>query len=62
MPRGRERHVRTLRAWQLAILRFAVTLDNSDRLAVMAIASEIDRLDPQQQGKPDFNFFSQNQR
>jgi len=38
MPRGRERHVRTLRAWQLAILRFAVTLDNSDRLAVMAIA------------------------
>jgi hypothetical protein len=57
MPRGRERHVRTLRAWQLAILRFAVTLDNSDRLAVMAIASEIDRLDPQQQGKPDFNFF-----
>ena len=54
---GSERHARTLRAWQLAILRFAVTLDNSDRLAVMAIASEIDRLDPQQQGKPDFNFF-----
>ena len=54
---GSEQHTRTLRAWQLAILRFAVTLDNSDRLAVMAIASEIDRLDPQQQGKPDFKFF-----
>jgi len=54
---GSERHARTLRAWQLAILRFAVTLDNSDRLAVMAIASEIDRLDPQQQGRPDFYFF-----
>ena len=40
---GSERHARTLRAWQLAILRFAVTLNNSDRLAVMAIASEIDR-------------------
>ena len=54
---GTERHARTLRAWQLAILRFAVTLDSADRLAVMAIATEIDRLDPQQQGKPDFNFF-----
>jgi hypothetical protein len=54
---GSERHARTLRAWQLAILRFAVTLDNSDRLAVMAIASEIDRLDPQRRDKPDFNFF-----
>ncbi len=50
-------HARTLRAWQLAILRFAVTLDNADRLAVMAIASEIDRLDPQHDGKPDFSFF-----
>ena len=50
-------HARTLRAWQLALLRFAVTLDNADRLAVMAIASEIDRLDPQHDGKPDFSFF-----
>jgi hypothetical protein len=50
-------HARTLRTWQLALLRFAVTLDNADRLAVMAIASEIDRLDPQHDGKPDFSFF-----
>ena len=54
---GNEWHARTLRAWQLAILRFAVTLDNADRLAVMAIASEIDRLARRHDGKPDFDFF-----
>ena len=47
----------TLRAWHLAILRYAVTLDNADRLAVMAIANEIDRLGSQHDGKPDFRFF-----
>jgi hypothetical protein len=54
---GRDWHARTLRAWQLALLRFAVTLDNADRLAVMAIASEIDRLGPERDGKPEFGFF-----
>jgi hypothetical protein len=54
---GGERHARTIRAWQLAILRFAVTLDNTDRLAVLAIAAEIDRLDPQQGGRSTFGFF-----
>jgi hypothetical protein len=54
---GNEWYAKTLRAWQLTILRFAVTLDNADRLAVMAIASEIDRLGPQHDGKPDFGFF-----
>jgi len=52
-----EWHAKTLRAWQLAILRLAVTLDNADRLAVLAIANEIDRLCPQHNGKPAFNFF-----
>jgi hypothetical protein len=33
-----------LRAWQLAILRFAVTLDNADRLNVLGLAAEVDRL------------------
>lgn len=33
-----------LRAWHLAILRFAVTRDDSDRLNVLAIATEMDRL------------------
>ena len=54
VPRN-EWHAKTLRAWQLAILRFAVTLDNADRLAVMAIASEIDRLGPED--PPEFGFF-----
>lgn len=50
-------HARTLRTWQLAILRFAVTLDSADRLAVMAIAVEIDRLGRQHDMKSDFSFF-----
>jgi hypothetical protein len=50
-----EWHAKTLRAWQLAILRFAVTLDNADRL--LAIASEIDALGPKHDNKPDFGFF-----
>src|SRR5258706_8195820 len=54
---GAEWSARTLRAWQLAILRFAVTLDNADRLAVMAIANEIDRLGSRHDGKTDFSFF-----
>jgi hypothetical protein len=54
---GVDWHAKTLRSWQLAILRFAVTLDNADRLAVMAIAREIDRLGPQHDSEPDFSFF-----
>jgi hypothetical protein len=54
---GGEWHAKTLRAWQLALLRFAVTLDNADRLAVLAIAAEMDRLHPMQDGKPAFGFF-----
>jgi hypothetical protein len=54
---GGEWHAKTLRAWQLAILRFAVTMDNPDRLAVLAIASEIDRLGPQHDSRPAFGFF-----
>ena len=47
----------TLRAWHLAILRYAVTLDNADRLAVLRIAREIDGLYPRQEGSADFEFF-----
>jgi hypothetical protein len=54
---GSDWHARTLRAWQLAVLRFAVTLDNADRLAVVAIASEIDRLDGPHDVPRDFRFF-----
>jgi hypothetical protein len=47
----------TLRAWHLAILRYAVTKDNADRLAVFRIALEIDSLEPRQDGRADFDFF-----
>ena len=47
----------TLRAWHLAILRYAVTLDNADRLAVLRIAREIDGLYPLQEGSTEFEFF-----
>jgi hypothetical protein len=50
-------HARTLRAWQLAILRFAVTLDNADRLAVLMIAAEMDGLGPKRDNRPEFRFF-----
>jgi hypothetical protein len=52
-----ERYARTLHAWQLAILRFAVTLDNADRQAVLMIAAEIDGLGRQQDNEPEFSFF-----
>jgi hypothetical protein len=46
-----------LRAWQLALLRFAVTLDNADRSNVMAIASEIDHGSRPRDGQESFSFF-----
>lgn len=54
---GMERLGRTLLAWHLAILRYAVTLDNADRLAVFNIAREIDRLHARQDGSAAFEFF-----
>src|SRR5258706_14863830 len=54
---GMEWYASTLRAWHLAILRYAVTLDNADRLAVIRIAGEIDRLGPRRDGRADFEFF-----
>jgi hypothetical protein len=54
---GIERHARTLRAWHLAILRYAVTLDSADRLTVFRIAHEIDRFELRRDGNTDFEFF-----
>lgn len=46
-----------VRAWHLAILRFALTRESADRLGVLAIANEIDRLGrPHQVGRA-FSFF-----
>jgi hypothetical protein len=48
---------RTLRAWQLALLRYAVTLDHADRINVMAIAKEIDRGRRKPSEPASFTFF-----
>jgi hypothetical protein len=52
-----ERHAALLRAWHLAILRLALTRDNADRLGILAIANEIDRLGRQHKAGPGFSFF-----
>jgi hypothetical protein len=58
---GMERHARSLRAWQLAILRFAVTFDTADHLAVLMIAAELDGVGPgkgpRRDDAPEFSFF-----
>ena len=46
-----------VRSWQLAILRFAVTHENADRLAVMTIANEMDRLRRPTEDQQNFCYF-----
>jgi hypothetical protein len=41
--RQKSRMNRLLSTWQLAILRYAVTLDHADQQNVLALAAEIDR-------------------
>ncbi|WP_245309878.1 hypothetical protein [Bradyrhizobium jicamae] len=57
---GKERpiaqHERKLRAWHLAILRFAVTIDDTDRFTILAIAQELDRCG-RQEHESEFRFF-----
>jgi hypothetical protein len=64
LARGRESHDEAdqshawlIRAWHLAILRFAVTLDHADELAVFAIAAEVDRLGEHCDEERRFRFF-----
>jgi hypothetical protein len=52
-----EGHAWMIKAWHLAILRFAVTLDNADRLGVFAVAAAIDALGGSRDGKRQFGFF-----
>jgi hypothetical protein len=52
-----EWHSRILRAWHLALLRFAITLDHTDRMNVVAIAKEIDRGGRARDERADFSFF-----
>jgi len=49
-----EEQSRQVRNWLLAILRFALTLDQVDRAAVIAKAAEMDQLGS---GHPQFTYF-----
>ena len=54
---GFEGDGRRLRAWHLALLRYAVTLDHADRINVMAVAKEIDRGRRKPSEPASFTFF-----
>jgi hypothetical protein len=51
------RETATLQAWLLALLRFAVTLDASDRIVALAAATELDRPNAPQPTPPAHRFF-----
>ena len=57
MQGSAEWHATILRRWHPSLLRFAVTRDNADQLAVFAIANEIDGLGRHHRDRPDFEFF-----
>lgn len=50
-------HQKLLRAWQLAIIRFAVTLDSADRLNVLALGKEIDRFGRTRECEATLHYF-----
>lgn len=52
-----EWHERMIRTWLLALLRFAVTLENADRLEALAIGTGIDKLNLWKDGEHTFNYF-----
>jgi len=58
-PPEQARHRKALLAWQLALLRFAVTRDDADRLALLAIATELDAPGSHAPALPAFRFFRQ---
>ncbi|WP_234680178.1 hypothetical protein [Bradyrhizobium monzae] len=56
MPPSEESN-RLLLAWKLALLRFAVTHDKSDRLNVAALAAELDRPGGRRDADDTLHFF-----
>jgi len=52
-----ECRTKKVRDWLLAILRYAVTLHDADRSAVLVIAEEIDKLGSRAEEPPAFKFF-----
>ena len=57
MTSRQDTHATTLRAWHLAVLRFAVTREVSDMQATWAIAAEVDRLGTRDRDSATFGFF-----
>jgi hypothetical protein len=56
-PSEQRQHPRQIQQWLFAVLRFAVTLERDDRLAVLAVAAEMDRGDSVTAGS-GFTFFA----
>jgi hypothetical protein len=54
-------HLRQIQDWLLAILRFAVTLEEADRAAVMTVAQDMDRLGVRR-ARSEFSFFARTSR
>jgi hypothetical protein len=50
-------HDKALLACQLALLRFAITTDDADRLALLAIAHQLDAPGSHPSARPAFAFF-----
>ena len=50
---------KALLAWQLALLRFALTRDGADRMALLAIAGQLDAPGCHSSTRPAFKFFHQ---
>ncbi|MDB5567644.1 MAG: hypothetical protein JWP84_4210 [Tardiphaga sp.] len=48
----------TLRAWLLSLLRFAVTLETSDRIMALAAATELDKANRDNVRASAFRFFT----
>jgi hypothetical protein len=52
-----ECRTKKVRDWLLALLRYAITLHDADKLAALEIAEEIDKLGSRVDAQPAFNFF-----
>jgi len=56
IPNG-EWCVKAICAWQLAVLRFAITMNDDDRLALLVVAAELDAPGSRPSTRPGFRFF-----
>lgn len=57
-PTPNSREAATLQAWLLSLLRFAVTLETSDRIMALAAATELDKANRDNVRASAFRFFT----